>query len=115
MEIKTAFNIGDLVQYKFSKNTALNEAVAAYQIMEVRSQTCYAGTKIAYELRALVAKASFAWDKPSGEKGKLPESIRVITYEPSLKTLLLREDEIKPCSKEVAHQIKEIQESESGQ
>lgn len=63
MEINSKFNIYDLVQRKFE--TESKEMSVAYEIMEVVTQSCYAGTQIFYQCAPLFAIKQYkdAWRK----------------------------------------------------
>lgn len=55
MKIETKFDINNLVQHKFNKCTSLEngDVVCAYEVMDITTNTCYAGTQIFYDLRPI--------------------------------------------------------------
>lgn len=53
MNIKTKFNVGDIVKSEYDRNT--EERVSALRIMEIFIQRCYAATQIFYLCRPIVA------------------------------------------------------------
>lgn len=56
MNIETKFNVGDIVKHKYESNP---ERVMGFEVMEIKSNTCYAGTQNFYYCRALFADKVF--------------------------------------------------------
>jgi hypothetical protein len=122
MEIKTAFGINDLVQFKYQRKPSSQKGITipAYEVIEIQTVTCSAGTQNFYRCRPISVHYETVWGEPTGEEGKLPPRTKILKDVGFARIgdhdyVKFREDEIKPCPKEVADQIKEIQESESGQ
>lgn len=57
MEIKTKFEINDLVKRKYDTSSA--KQLCTFDVMEVITQTCYAETQIFYLCRPLLAQKEF--------------------------------------------------------
>lgn len=57
MNIETKFKVGSLVRHKFERQT--HDAIHALEVMEISTDTCYAGTQVFYQCRALVAQKQF--------------------------------------------------------
>lgn len=53
MNIKSKYEINELVKHKFSYD---EHSITALEIMEVSTVTCYAGTQIFYNCRPIIAK-----------------------------------------------------------
>jgi len=61
MKITTKFDVGNIVQHKFNKNKTFNPEdelekifILKFQILEIITNSCYAGTQVSYKCRALV-------------------------------------------------------------
>lgn len=54
MNIKTKFNIGDIVKSEYDRRT--DERIAVLRVMEITAQRCYAATQIFYLCRPIVAR-----------------------------------------------------------
>lgn len=54
MKITTKFNVNELVLHKY--NGGRNKRIVGYEILEIVSQSCYAGTQIFYLCRAIIAE-----------------------------------------------------------
>jgi hypothetical protein len=63
MKIETKFDVNNLVKRKFDADT--KDGFVAMEVMEIVSQTCYAGTQVFYSCRHIYAKREF---KGFGEK-----------------------------------------------
>ena len=57
MKIETKFDVNNLVKRKF--DTDGNDKLQALEVMEISSQTCYAGTQIFYHCKPIVATKEF--------------------------------------------------------
>lgn len=57
MEIKTKFNVNNLAKRKF--DTDSKNYREALEVMEIISQTCYAGTQVFYLCKPIVCKKEF--------------------------------------------------------
>ena len=66
MKTETKFNIYDLVNRKYERNA--KNKLSGMEIMEVFTQTCYAGTQVTYLCRALYCMKEFGHSyKEEGE------------------------------------------------
>ena len=52
MEIKTKFNVNNLVQARRTKQG--HDSFIAHEIMQIKTDTCYVGTQIFYFTRAII-------------------------------------------------------------
>lgn len=57
MEIKTKFDVNNLVKRKFDTNS--KNRMSALEVMEVIAQTCYAGTQVFYLCKPVIAEKEF--------------------------------------------------------
>lgn len=57
MKIETKFDINNLIQHKFDNEAAENHIVL--EILDIHTDTCYAGTQIFYYVRPIILKKNF--------------------------------------------------------
>ena len=55
--IKTKFEIGDLIRYKYQSDP--KDRMVAMEVIEITSVTCIAGTQVFYKVRELGAEKEF--------------------------------------------------------
>lgn len=55
MEIKTKFEVGDLLERRYTVKD-IEKTFTLHEVLEVVSSTCYTGTQVFYFCRALIAK-----------------------------------------------------------
>ncbi len=68
MKIETKFDVNNLLVHKFTPLD--NDKINALEVLEIRTNTCYAGTQNFYDCRAVVLKKhynryktdEFTWD-----------------------------------------------------
>lgn len=104
MEIKTKFNVNDLLKRKYDvdpKNT-----VFALEVMSITSETCYAGTQVFYQCRTILAKKEF--ELKYQEKGEFTWEIHhaIGSDGNTLGWQRYREDELVEALKETKNIIK---------
>jgi hypothetical protein len=58
MKIVTKFDVNNLVKRKF--DTDSKNQIHVLEVMEVASQTCYAGTQVFYFCKPIIARKEFA-------------------------------------------------------
>jgi len=99
MKLESKFDINNLVQHKFDNRDS--DTITCLEIMEVRTETCYAGTQVFYHTRNIVAMKKYKHDyKKEGEFiWEIGHSIdkygnKNISWEK------YREDELIACSQE---------------
>ena len=65
MVIKTKFNINDLVFSKYQRNPITNidnpEAILCFEVIDINTGTCMAGTQIFYVCRTIHGHSSSEW------------------------------------------------------
>jgi hypothetical protein len=98
MRIETKFNIGDLVRHKYSKATAKtvhDGLLLALTVLDIKTETCIAGTQIFYICRALYQhrKSKFSI--------KEDDELVEIGYSGVSEATKLREDELQICPEEI--------------
>lgn len=64
MEFKTIFNIHDLVKHKY-ESRGIESEVLCYEVLEVMTQTCYAGTQVFYDCRLIQSNEENLYKKDS--------------------------------------------------
>lgn len=67
MEIKTKFDVGAITERKYNSS---NEGYYALEVMEISSQTCYAGTQVFYHCRQLIITKTPNWRRKEDETVK---------------------------------------------
>lgn len=60
MEIKTKYNIGDLLRHQYSSD---NGDRTVLKVLEIESLSCYAGTQVFYKCRHIYIKPKTCLDK----------------------------------------------------
>lgn len=96
MEIKTKFNIYDIVQHKFQKNVSKERGVDGYEILEIITQTCYAGTQIFYQCRPFFKLYKKDYTRDIGNVNTLIDILHGEKMD-----IRLREDELKECPQDL--------------
>jgi len=97
MKINSKFNINDLVKCKYDTEL-LEKNIGALMIMEVHTQSCYAGTQVFYLCRQIVGKKeSDRWETPKKEYWIIGHGA---TNESRVAWGKYREDELVAISKE---------------
>lgn len=99
MKLESKFDINNLVKHKFGREA--NDCVHCLEIMQVQTETCYAGTQIFYLARAIVAikkyehdykkEGPFIWTIANAIVGESNKNIAWEKY---------REDELIECPQE---------------
>lgn len=106
MNIKTKFNVNDLIQHKFSKSSP--QGSDFYEVKEVHAITCYTGTQVFYHCRRLglayLDKRSLL-DKKKNKMEVIDVLCSIVGAGP-IQYAVLREDEVKACSKEISKHVK---------
>lgn len=115
MELKSKFNVNDLLVRKYDKGS--EELKMALEVLEIHSQTCYAGTQFFYQCRIIVlekereTKIGIAWlsKEEREEKEKQPRAWTIrhgqSRQEGQLGWERYREDELQECPSEIQEQI----------
>ena len=103
MEIKTAYSINDLVQHKYQRDQNEKQVVCAFEVIEIQTVTCSAGTQNFYSCRGFVKtiKTDFAKDMEG-----ISKKVIDIGFADRAETTYykFRADELKPC----AHELKDV-------
>lgn len=101
MTLNSIFDVGDLVQFKYSTNDSKNMKTVM-EVIEVMAQKCYGGVQVFCMVRVM----HFMYDGYGKDR-------KLSTIEPGqLKDhafVKFREDELKHCSEETINLIKSIQ------
>lgn len=99
MGIETAYAVNDMVMHRFGMESS--EMKVVYRVMEIITNTCYAGTQVFYRLRpvCLVKKherfkgdGSFTWEVRAGHSGRMTDKNNNLGWEE------FREDELEPIT-----------------
>jgi hypothetical protein len=105
--IETKYDVENLVQHKYQRATPNSSKVAsAYEIEEIITQTCYAGTQVFYDCRSLhlVYETEF---KENARIRKVVDCAHAINSESGrVATVRFREDELKDCPEDLINEIK---------
>lgn len=105
MEIKTKYAVNDLVKHKY-QSIQLNGDDLCYEVLEIKTHTCYAGTQVFYDCRAIVKqieKEPFSLEvKP---EGKYSIGFSIARDTNSMGTEKFREDELIDCDEQLKNQI----------
>ena len=106
MQIETNHGVGDLIRHKFQKQEDDGRQALAYEILEVRTVTCYAGTQVFYECRGLIGiyKSDYAEGKNVKKLVNIAHDISLFTKDKEMQRF--RGDEIVECPKEIADLIR---------
>lgn len=56
MNIETKFKVGDIVKHKFARSPT---GIQAFEVLEIKTNTCYAGTQCFYYGRSIQAEKVF--------------------------------------------------------
>lgn len=105
MTIETKFNIGDLVQYKFKRplSADFKNTEVAYEIIEIKANNCYTTAQVFYSVRPIHAISEGIY--VDGKRVmKLVDFASGHFKETEYGNF--REDELKPCDKELEALIK---------
>lgn len=99
MNIKTKFEVSDVVEHKYA--TDFEGATTLYDIKEITTQSCYALTQVFYSCKIInvvkVHKNKYDKDSPIEFKVVLSHA----KHEGEMGWIKLREDDLKPVSKEM--------------
>ena len=108
MEIETRYDITDFVRRRFDRDT--NETILALHVMEIITQTCYAGTQVFYLCRQL--KAEKVFEKPFKREGDFVWAICHSYSQRSgeMGVVKYREDELLPLEPDKLKVFKEMAE-----
>jgi hypothetical protein len=102
MKIETKFDVNNLVVSKYQRNTLTKEAgvetVMCFEIIDITTGTCMAGTQVFYDVRAIHGIATTKYN--SGEKSIAFHDF-VVGYSSKGEYIRLREDEIVLASQEI--------------
>ena len=104
MEIKTKFNINDLVHYKFQRTD--NEKIQSFfEIQYIHTEVCSAGAQVFYLCRPI----HISYDKnfTGGQKIWLPDDFELLKPKEG-DYQKLREDELIPVSEKVLAIMKQF-------
>lgn len=105
MEIKTKFNVNDLVQHKFQNTNTTAHVKLFYEVLFMDTQTCSAGTQVFYTCRPIMITYDKDWK--DGVKTITAEDFNPGRTKES-EYQKFREDEIIPCSEKVKETMKTL-------
>lgn len=106
MEIVTKFNINDLIQYKYQRESEGEGAiVCCYEVIETHTVTCMAGTQTFYDCRAINRIYKSEWKNDTKLLVLIDIAFGIGKRENS-PYIRFREDEIKACPEAMVKQIK---------
>lgn len=106
MRIETKFKIRDLLRREY--DTPRRESITVLDVMEINSQTCYAGTQVFYTCRPILLNRIY---KPDGWE----VSHAIGNEDGSTGWVKYREDELLLCSKEVIDIVHSVIEKPTGE
>jgi hypothetical protein len=93
MEIKTKFQVNDIVNHKFANlSNSFNDVIVVFEVLGVLTDTCSAGTQIFYICRPLLLMHKGVWNKDMSKK-----TYKFVNVEPKGKEsdkARFREDEL---------------------
>lgn len=94
MKIETAFDVNNIVIHKFSGISQFDsdKTQEIFEIMQIESQTCYAGTQNFYRVRPLILQYNTDWI--DGKKTKTFTGIRPAHMSAGVEYCCYREDEL---------------------
>lgn len=98
MEITTKFNVNDLTQRKWDRSP--ENKLFALEIMEIISQSCYAGTQVFYLCRQIQMFKSFKEKYKEEGDFKWVVAHGITNEEGEMGWIKYREDELIPAPKE---------------
>lgn len=106
MKLTTKFEVNDLIKHKY--NTPGKDSVAILEVMEIITQTCYAGTQVFYLCRAIILTKEFTgFNKEDDRKWVVGHSISKDSNKISWERY--REDELISINKDEEEIFKESQ------
>lgn len=99
MKIETKFDVNNLVKRKFDTNS--KNKMSALEVMEVITQTCYAGTQVFYLCKPVIAQKEFKdkWKEDGEFSWVIVHGISQEENQPGWRKY--REDELVEAPKEV--------------
>lgn len=129
MEINPKFTITDLLQTKYSNPDPNRKELHVFEVLEISTQTCYAGTQIFYDCRPIAVGMKRNWKKPEETTPDTKETMAetFASMENAMKvisdfiaedvesattklanpsTIRFREDELKACTPEMIAVVK---------
>ena len=92
MNIKTKFSVSDFAKRKYDQQ--LKDQFQILEVMQIHSETCYAGTQVFYLCRMLFAKKEKSYVANPGEEVQWAISHSIGKEEHSTGWLKYREDEL---------------------
>ena len=99
MNIKTKFEVGEVVEHKF--NTEHDGIIQVYDVKEITTQSCYALTQVFYHVKPI--EMTKEHERKFDEKSPFKWSVRVSmpNNEGQMGWVKLREDDLIAATKEV--------------
>lgn len=98
MEIKTKFNVHDLLVHKYDMDKI--NSVIALEVLQIKTESCYAGTQVFYDCRAIIANKS-----SKDDRWHIGHSV-ILSEDNKTGWKKYREDELLPASKETINLLK---------
>jgi hypothetical protein len=108
MKFESLYSINDILQYKYQGGIA----TTCFEVMEVHSVTCSAGTQIFYKLRPMNFEYEYIFEDAGGfkegEEPKMPKRVKKFlgamaawVKDRPESYVQLREDEVIPASQQI--------------
>lgn len=66
MNIELKFKVNDLIQHKYNKQKM--GVLQAYEVLQIQTETCYAGTQVFYMCRAIILNIEKDYTKDGTKK-----------------------------------------------
>ena len=101
MEIKTKFNVNNLVISKYQKDPVKrnnSELFCCYEVIDINTQTCMAGTQIFYIVRPIHGFITNEYKE--GKRESKFTDFNIASYQ-NREYATIREDELVEASKEI--------------